>query len=70
MGFSGQEHWSGSPFPPPGDLPDSGTEPASPGSPAFAGGSFTTVLRGSPVNKTSLLSRALTFTVDLDDALC
>ena len=22
MGFPGQEHWSGLPFPPPGDLPD------------------------------------------------
>ena len=27
MGFSRQEHWSGLPFPPPGDLPDPGTEP-------------------------------------------
>ena len=24
MGFSRQEHWSGLPFPPPGDLPDPG----------------------------------------------
>ena len=30
MGFSRQECWSGLPFPPPGDLPDSGTEPRSP----------------------------------------
>ena len=30
MGFSGQEYWSGSPFPSPGDLPDPGIEPASP----------------------------------------
>ena len=27
MGFSGQEYWSGLPCPPPGDLPDPGTEP-------------------------------------------
>ena len=27
--FSGQEHWSGLPFPSPGDLPDPGTEPGS-----------------------------------------
>ena len=27
---SRQESWSGLPFPPPGDLPDSGIEPASP----------------------------------------
>ena len=30
MGFSGQEYWSGLPFPSPGDLPDSGTEPWEP----------------------------------------
>ena len=30
MGFSRQEFWSGLPFPPPGDLPDPGIEPASP----------------------------------------
>ena len=30
MGFSKQEHWSGLPFPPPGDLPDPGIEPRSP----------------------------------------
>ena len=30
MGFSGQEYWSGLPFPSPGDLPDRGIEPGSP----------------------------------------
>ena len=30
MGFSRQEHWSGLPFPSPGDLPDPGIEPRSP----------------------------------------
>ena len=30
MGFSRQEHWSGLPCPPPGDLPDPGIEPRSP----------------------------------------
>ena len=30
MEFSRQEYWSGLPFPPPGDLPDSGIEPTSP----------------------------------------
>ena len=29
MGFSGQEYWSGLPFPSPGDLPDLGIEPGS-----------------------------------------
>ena len=27
MGFSRQEYWSGLPFPPPGDLPDPGSNP-------------------------------------------
>ena len=30
MGFSRQEYWTGLPFPPPGDLPDPGIEPAAP----------------------------------------
>ena len=30
MGFSRQEHWTGLPFPPPGDLPDPGIEPGFP----------------------------------------
>ena len=30
MEFSGQEYWSGLPFPSPGDLPNSGIEPESP----------------------------------------
>ena len=31
MGFPRQGYWSGLPFPSPGDLPDPGTEPRSPG---------------------------------------
>jgi len=31
MEFSWQEYWSGLPFPSPGDLPDPGIEPTSPG---------------------------------------
>ena len=30
MGFPRQEHWSGFPFPSPGDLPDPGIKPESP----------------------------------------
>ena len=30
MGFSRQEHWSGLPFPSPGDFPHPGIEPRSP----------------------------------------
>ena len=35
MGFSKQKYWSGLPFPPPGDLPNPGTEPKSPAAPAL-----------------------------------
>ena len=41
MEFSRQEYWNGLPFPPPGDLPNPGTEPSSLLSPALAGGFFT-----------------------------
>ena len=40
MGVSRQEYWSGLPCPPPGDLPDTGTEPVSLASPALAGRFF------------------------------
>ena len=39
-GFSRQEYWSVLPFPPPGDLPNSGTEPESLKSLALAGELF------------------------------
>ena len=44
MQFPSQEYWSWLPFPPPGDLPDPGIEPASLASPELAGGFFTTEL--------------------------
>ena len=40
MEFSKQEYWSELPFPPPGDLPDPGIEPASLMSSALAVGFF------------------------------
>ena len=40
MEFSRQEYWSGLPCPPPEDLPNPETEPASLMSPALAGGFF------------------------------
>ena len=40
LGFSSQEYWSGLPYPPPGDLPNSAMEPAFLVSPALAGGFF------------------------------
>ena len=42
MGFSKQEYWSGLPFPPAGDLPDSWIQPVSLMTPEMAGGFFTT----------------------------
>ena len=42
MGFSRQEHWSGLPCLPPGDIPNPGIEPMSLISPALAGRFFTT----------------------------
>ena len=42
MGFSRQEYWSGSPCPPPRDLPNPGIKPESLLSPALAGGFFAT----------------------------
>ena len=51
MGFPRQEYWDGWPFPSPGDLPDSGTEPASPGLAAIF---FTAEPSGKPYLVTTL----------------
>jgi len=51
MGFSRQDYWSGLPCPPPGDLLDSGIEPASLASPALAGRFFTIEPPGKPNRK-------------------
>ena len=40
-GFPRHEYQSGLPYPPPGDLPNPGIEPRSPGPPAWADGCFT-----------------------------
>ena len=48
QGFPRQEYWSGLPFPPPGDLPDPGMEPASLVSPALAGRFFIQTPPGKP----------------------
>ena len=44
--LSRQKYWSELSFPPPGDLPDPGTEPESAKSPALAGAFFITVPPG------------------------
>ena len=48
MGFSRQEHWSGLPFPSPGDLSNPGIKPTSLTSPALAVGSLLLVPPGKP----------------------
>ena len=58
MRFPRQEYWSGLPFPSPGDLPDPGIEPASPVSPALAGGFFTTEPPGESLYVWALLYEA------------
>ena len=49
MGFSRQEYWSGLPCPPPGDLPDLGTEPICLVSPALQADSLPTEPPGKPI---------------------
>ena len=48
MGFSRQEHWSGLPFSPPGDLSKPEIQPGSPMPAALAGRLFTTSTTSSP----------------------
>ena len=58
VGFSRQEHWSAMPFPPPGDLPNAGSEPVSLTSHAVAGGFFTLPLVPPEKPHKSLCDRA------------
>ena len=48
LGFSQQEYCSELPCPPPGHLPDPGTEPMSPTSPALQADSFAAEPLGKP----------------------
>ena len=60
MGFSRQEHWSGLPFPSPGDPPDPGIEPGSLVAPALQADSL-------PLSHQGSLNLSLTkFKSDLD----
>ena len=51
VGVSRQEYWSGLPCPPPGDLPNPGTEPVFSASHALPGRCFTTQPPGKPQSK-------------------
>ena len=57
LGFSRQEYWSGLPFPPPGDVPDPGTEPASPMFPVMQVDSLMLSHRGKPSTKLYLYTK-------------
>ena len=50
-GFSRQEYWSGLPFPPPGELPESGIQPSTPVSPTLQADSL-------PLSHEAQLSKA------------
>ena len=54
MRFSQQEYRSGLSFPPPGDLPDPGIEPASLASPALEVNFLLLSHQGSPVERVGL----------------
>ena len=62
MEFSGQEYWSGLPFPSPGDFPDPGIKPTSP---ALAGGFLTTEPPGKPFTIWYILSITLVNKINL-----
>ena len=70
VGFSRQEYWSGWPCPPPGDLPNLGTEPMSLASPALAGGFFTTATPGKPPTYGIAALKLTLITQVLQAALC
>ena len=55
MGFSGQEHWNGLPFSPPGNLSDLGIKPVSLVSPVLVGGFFT--IAGKPIHIRDIQSK-------------
>ena len=68
MGFSRLEYWRGLPFPPPGDIPDPGTEPMSLMSPALAGEFFTASTAGKPIEYLTLKEfEVQQFQVELSD---
>ena len=56
MGFSGQEYWSGLPFPSPVELPDAGIESTSS---ALAEGFLTSEHLGSPENRAMLFKHLI-----------
>ena len=56
---SRQECWRGLPSSPPGDLPDPGTEPESPSSPALAGRFLSPEPPGKPQDEIAVVAQLL-----------
>ena len=69
MGFFWQEFWSGSPFPPSGDLLDYWIELNSLMSPSFAGGLFTTNATWEAIYLTNDISISINVAVPKSDHL-
>ena len=72
MGLSRQEHWSGLPCPPPGDLPDPGIKPRSPAwqadfLPSEPPGKLKTLLRSLKFEEQLIVYKVLTELFNLDD---
>ena len=65
MGFSRQECWSGLPCPPPGDLPNPGTEPTSLTSLPLQAGSLPLVPPGKTLKELIKQVAAVTMTTSL-----
>ena len=55
MGISRQEYWGGLPCPPPGDLPDPGTELEPPAFPSLQVDSFTSEPRGKAEKRRNII---------------
>ena len=69
MGFSRQESWSGLPCPPPGDLPDTGTETAFLMSRALMDGFFRTSLVAQMVKRLSTMRGTWVPSLGWEDSL-
>ena len=65
MGFSRQEYWSGLPFPSPGNLPDAGIEPGSPGFRQTVSLSEPSGKSYSAIKKNEIMSFSMTW-IDLE----
>ena len=70
MKFSGQEYWSGLPYPSPGDHPDPGIEPVSPMSSALQADSLPTEPSGKPLYQGPIAKKGITVLFKVIDPGC